>query len=239
MNYCGTDFFHSLYFFKSRVLVHVVKGDSEDPVGDFVAINQELELFNPRLANKTQVVVINKIDIPEVREKLPEMIKQLRKVAGHTRIIGISAATGENVRDTMRRVQKLVLSLPAQTSFELFTDEEERVNFDAEEDGSFEVFTDDNYPGQFRVRGEKIEKIVKMTNWDYYESVQRFQRILEAQGISSALEEAGAQQGDLVMIGDFDFNYWDKKHRWIAELGFENVNPRKRPGSDEDSEKHE
>lgn len=91
-----------------------------------------------------------------------------------------------------------------------------------------------------------------MTNWNYYESVRRFQRILEARGISRALRAAGATQGmnmrrfpvwsielttvnvvtqgDLVMVGDWDFNYWEPKNRWIAELGLEEVNPRLRPG---------
>lgn len=217
------------------MLVHVIKGDSADPVGDFLAINQELELFNPRLANKTQVVVINKIDIPEVRDQVKELTKALRKAAGHTRVVALSAATSENVKETMMRVHKLVKSLPTQTEFELFTDEEERVNFEDEDDGSFEIMSDPRYPGQYRVVGEKIETIVKMTNWDYYESLQRFQRILEAQGINTALEEAGAEQGDLVMIGEWDFNYWDKKHRWIAELGLEDINPRRaRFGAEED-----
>ena len=88
----------------------------------------------------------------------------------------------------------------------------------------------ERFPGQFRVVGEKIEKIVEMTNWDYYEAIQRFQRILEAQGISDALKDAGAQQGDLVMIGEWDFNYFDRKNRWVAELGLENIQPRKRGG---------
>lgn len=145
--------------FMFRVLIHVVKGDSEDPLGDFIAINQELELFNPKLANKTQVVVVNKIDIPEVKEKLPELIKAIRQKAGHTRIMGISAATRENVRELMSRVQKLVNSLPKQTSLELFTEEEDRINFEESEDDNFEIFTDENFPGQFRVVGPKIEKV--------------------------------------------------------------------------------
>jgi hypothetical protein len=78
--------------------------------------------------------VINKIDIPEVREKLDDTIGKLRKLAGHTRIMGISAATGENVKDLMKRVYKVVDSLPRQTSYELFTDDEERVNFEEEDD---------------------------------------------------------------------------------------------------------
>jgi GTP-binding protein len=148
------------------------------------------------------VVVVNKIDIPEVRENLDSLIETLKKEAGHTRVIGISAATGERVKEVMQRVRKLVDSMPQQNILELFTDEEERVSFEDEIDDSFEVFTDENFPGQFRVVGEKIERIVAMTNWDYYEAVQRFQRILEAEGINDALKEAGAREGDLVMTPD-------------------------------------
>ena len=177
------------------------------------------------------MVVVNKIDIPEVRENLDSLIETLKKEAGHTRVIGISAATGERVKEVMQRVRKLVDSMPQQNILELFTDEEERVSFEDEIDDSFEVFTDENFPGQFRVVGEKIERIVAMTNWDYYEAVQRFQRILEAEGINDALKEAGAREGDLVMIGDWDFNYVEIKQRWIRDLGMENMNPRLRPST--------
>lgn len=212
--------------------MHVIRGDSEDPLGDLVAINQELELFNAKLANRTQVVVVNKIDLPEVQAKLETLLPQIRQTCGHTRIMGISAATGKNVKELMQRVRKLVEALPAQSDFELYAEEEERVSFEDEADDSFEVLCDERFKGQFRVVGEKIERVVAMTNWDYYEAVQRFQRILEAQGISEALKEAGAVQGDLVMIGEWDFNYFDRKNRWVAELGLENLDPRKRPSSE-------
>ena len=139
--------------------MHVLRGDSEDPVGDFVAINQELELFNPKLADKLQVVVVNKIDIPEVRDQLEDLTKRIKQVAGHTRVMGISAATGERVKELMQRVRKVVESLPQQSDFELFTEEEDRVNFDDQASDKFEVFTDDRFPGQFRVVGDKIEKV--------------------------------------------------------------------------------
>ena len=221
------------------MIVHVLRGDSVDPVGDFVAINQELELFNPKLAEKLQVVVVNKIDIPEVRAQLDDLTRRLKKAAGHTRVMGISAATGENVKELMQRVRKVVESLPVQSDFELFTEEEERVSFDDPASDKFEVFTDDRFPGQFRVVGDKIEKVQRRCrgkrsieqlitstalclsmclcislshadlqvadtmNWDYYESVDRFQRILDAHGITEALKENGAKEGDLVMIGAF------------------------------------
>ena len=144
---------------RCRVIIHLIKGDSEDPINDFIAINQELELFNPKVANMTQVVVINKIDIPEVREKLPALIEKIKSICKHTRVMGISAATKENVQELMQRVKKLVDKLPKQSNYELFTEEENRVNFDEEASDDFEVVTDERYPGQFRVIGQKIEKV--------------------------------------------------------------------------------
>ncbi len=261
----------NLFSLHSRVIVHVLNGDSTDPIGDFHAINQELELFNPRLANKTQVIAINKIDIPEVREKLPNLIQELRKMSGHTRILGISAATRENTKELINRVNKLVNSLPAQSSYELFMEEEKRVNFlemdtvdtsttsgdgagrdfeiipmsenESEDDITQRVGVENQGLAKrkaFKVAGKKIEKLVKMTNWDYYEAVTRFQRILDAQGITAALEEVGAKQGDMIVIGDWQFQYWDKKNRWVADLGIEEIiSPRERYVADVDDDENE
>lgn len=99
------------------------------------------------------------IFLTQVRDMLPDLITSIRKVAGHSRILGISAATGERVAELMQRVRKLVDSLPAQGEMELFTDEVNRVNFDEEISDAFEILTDENFPGQFRVVGEKIEKV--------------------------------------------------------------------------------
>jgi GTPase Era involved in 16S rRNA processing len=110
------------------------------------------------------VVVINKIDIPEVREKLDVLIKDIKKIAGHSRVVGISAATGERVKEVMQRVRKVVESLPSQSDFELFTEEEERVSFEDEVSDKFEIFTDERFPGQFRVVGDKIEKVSQGMN---------------------------------------------------------------------------
>jgi GTP-binding protein len=93
------------------VLVHVINGDSPDPVGDFNAIQQELRLFNPDLALKTQVVVVNKIDLPHVRDGLNGLVSELRKAAGHSRVMAASAATTENVRELMGRVLRLVCAV--------------------------------------------------------------------------------------------------------------------------------
>eukprot|EP01037_Dinobryon_pediforme_P046037 gene46037-59027_t len=108
-----------------------------------------------------QVVAVNKMDIPQVREDFPRLRKQIKEICGHTRIVGISAATGEGVKELMSRVRKAVSNLPLQSEQELLSpeDEEERVSFEDQPDDSFRIVTDENFPGQFRVVGEKIEKV--------------------------------------------------------------------------------
>ncbi|CAM9581236.1 unnamed protein product [Discosporangium mesarthrocarpum] len=192
---------------RCRVLVHVVSGDSPDPVGDYKAIQQELELFSPKLLEKQQVVVLNKIDLPHVKEKQEQLEADLKQVIGHNRFLSISAIKGVRTKELMRRLQKLVLSLPPPD--DLFDGETRReLDTPAAEDTGFVIESDPvRYPGQFRVRGEQLERVARMTNWEYYEAVQRFQRILEAMGVNEELKKAGARGGDLVMIDDFDFDY--------------------------------
>lgn len=117
-----------------------------------------------------------------------------------------SAVKGENTQELMRRLYKLVSSLPPVD--DLFDGEAVReLDSPAAEDTGFDIEVDPNYPGQFRVTGERIVRVARMTNWDYYEAVQRFQRILDAMGINEALRQRGARKGDLVMIDEWDFDY--------------------------------
>lgn len=193
---------------RCRTIVHVVNGESVDPVGDFEAINQELRLFNPRLGLKPQVVVLNKIDLPHVREQVPRLIERLKASANHTRVLGVSALTKENVPELMRRVRNFVVSLPPVDDADVLGENPERVSFIKDElDDRFEVLKDKQHPNQFRVVGEKIESIVRVTNWEYYEALVRFQRILSALGVNQALAEKGAKDGDVVMIAEFDFKF--------------------------------
>ena len=97
---------------RCKVLLHVVDGSSENPVEDFVTINRELREYDPFLAEKPQVVVVNKIDIPEVREKQEELMEALKENAGHSRVLSISAATTESVKDIMGRLKKFATAQP-------------------------------------------------------------------------------------------------------------------------------
>lgn len=145
--------------FTFRILIHVVNGDSVDPVGDFVTINQELALFQPNMMEKQQIVVINKIDIPSVRDKLEILTTSLREQAQHTRVLGISAATGENVKATMIKTHKMLSSLPPIHPHVSDMIEEEFVNLDDKVSSKFEIVIDETLPHQFSVVGSEIEKV--------------------------------------------------------------------------------
>lgn len=182
---------------RTRVLIHVLNGDSPDPLGDFEAINQELILFNPSLSDRPQVVVFNKMDLPHAREKWPEIEAKMDSL--DLPVIAISAVTRENVQPLLYRVQELLDALPPPP--EAVDDELPEIT-PAPDENAFKIVVEEE--GHFMVTGVAIERMVQMTNWDYYESGLRFQRILRAAGIKGKLEEMGIEEGDTVHIGELE-----------------------------------
>ena len=192
----GDDFLRHIE--RTRVLIHLINGLSPDPLGDFEAINQELELFNPELADKPQVVGFNKMDIPEVRERWPEIRDELARQ--DIEAIPISAATGENVEQLLRRALAILKELPPPQRKKAMP-----ILQPVDED-AFEI---EKTPEGWVITGKRIERAAAMTNWDYYEAALRFHRIMEAMGVAEALEQAGVENGDTVIIGDVVLEWSD------------------------------
>lgn len=189
----GLDFLRHIE--RTRALIHVINGDSPDPLGDYEAINQELVLFNPALVDRPQIVAFNKMDLPHAREAWPEIQATLE--ARGVEVLAISAATRENVDRLLYRTRALLdtIPLPEEPIEDDFIDvemPEDEKNF------SIEQLEEDLWV----VSGIAIERAAQMTNWDYYEAALRFQRILRAMGIADALREAGIEEGDTVQIGE-------------------------------------
>ncbi|MDH7488978.1 MAG: GTPase ObgE [Anaerolineae bacterium] len=185
---------------RTRVLVHLLDGASPDPLADFAAINRELELFSPDLAQKPQIVVLNKMDLPEAQEKWPRVAKALKR-QGHE-ALAISAVTGEGVQALLRRVAATLRELPR----EVAAVPEQKVFRPKPDEDAFTIEREGEY---WRVRGIKVERAAAMTNWGLDEAVLRFQRMLDAMGITEALREAGVGPGDTVVIGDAVLEWQD------------------------------
>jgi GTP-binding protein len=195
---------------RTRLLVHLLNGDSPDPLGDFEAINQEMVLFNSALADRPQIVVLNKMDLPSAQEWWPQVEAAMQ--ARDLPVMAISAVTQENVQAMLYRVKEMVDELP--TAMPAPADAAEDLP-DALSDGlsdGLPEFTPEQderafhihqlEPKLWQVEGIAIQRAAQMTNWDYYEAGLRFQRILGAMGITEALQDAGIQEGHTVVIGD-------------------------------------
>jgi GTPase len=192
---------------RTRVLIHLLNGISPDALGDYEAINQELALFSDALAEKPQIVVLNKMDLPDVQALWPKLARELKKL-GVAEPLAISAATGEGVETLLRRAADMLAEMPREPLAEAEAGplpEPERGGPRVTEDKSFTIERDAD--GAWLVRGAYIEKIVKMTKFEYYDAVMRFQRIMEALGITEALRAKGVQDGDTVRIGSMELDW--------------------------------
>jgi len=193
----GHDFLRHIE--RTRLLVHLLDGASEDPLRDFDSINEELALFSPGLADKPQLVVLNKMDLPQAQELWPSIEEEMARRG--VQACSISAATGSGVRQMLYRVLQLLESLPEEAET---TPQETPVFRPPKEDDGFTVSVEN---GVFRVEGRKLERLVARTDWRYDESVRRLQRALEGLGVTKALEEAGVQEGDTVYVGETELEW--------------------------------
>ncbi len=195
----GHDFLRHVQ--RTRVLIHLLDGLSEDPLADFAQINTELALFDEDLANKPQVVAFNKADLPFVRDLWPEYEKLLKDYGIKDPML-ISAASGENVRKLLYRTAQVLAETPEPAPVA-----EMPVYRHETDPNDFTIAREDD--GGYRVIGISIERAAAMTYWEYDQSVRRFQHILETLGIDRALRDAGVSPGDSVYIGDFELEWED------------------------------
>lgn len=178
---------------RTRLLIHVLDGNSTDPWHDFELVTEELRLYNPQLAERPQIVAFNKMDLPAAQANWPA-VQRAAHAIGLT-AFAISAVTGENVRPLMQHVGQRLRSLPPVAAH---PDAAAVPVFRLEDKPSFTVRRD----GQtWVVEGGAIEQLVARTMWQYHDAAQRAQRQMEAMGVLEALRRAGVQPGDSVRIG--------------------------------------
>lgn len=185
---------------RTRLLIHLIDAagvDGRDPLADYRQINEELLLYDQKLANLVQVVAANKMDLPQAAEGLALLQLEL----GAENVVPISAVTGEGVRELLRRVAKLLVELPEV----ILPDEEPPVLKPSSEDAEVITITRENET--FVLHGPKLEKLVAMTDFNNEDGVKRFQRIFRLRGHEDALQAAGAKNGDTVKIRNLEFTF--------------------------------
>jgi len=188
---------------RCRLLLHVVDiscFEGRDPVEDIQKINYELERYSPALAERPQIVVANKID------SLDREVVDVDAFEAYVKSMGvelryISAVTGEGVEELVRLVADRLKDLPPMKVYE-----REYLPEDAYVDGGKET-TIRRENNTFHVEGEWLKNLMGQINFDDYESLNFFQRVLQNSGVFTALEAKGCRDGHTVSIYGFEFDY--------------------------------
>jgi GTPase len=191
---------------RTRVIVHVIDMaaiDGRDPYEDYLTINKELAEYNLRLTERPQIIVANKMDMPEAEENLKNFKEQY---SDDYPIFEVSALTRKGLRDLLYTVADKIEQTP---EFPLEEEEDTGVHrvlykHEVEHEGFYITREPD---GSFVISGEKVERLFKMTDFSRDESIRRFSRQLRGMGIDEALREKGATDGDTVRLMDFEFEF--------------------------------
>jgi GTP-binding protein len=193
----GHDFLRHVQ--RTRVLIHLLDGLSDDPIADYSQINTELSLFDPDLGKKPQLVALNKVDQPEVQERLGKIQKEFRK--RKVEFMTISALARTNTRDLLVKAYQILQETPIPEVVEMpvpvYKPKEDPREFEITREGA----------NEWRITGVAIERAAKMTYWEHDGSVRRFQKVLDTLGIKDALRKAGVQDGDTVSIDEFELEW--------------------------------
>ncbi len=192
---------------RTRLLIHMLDGASyeRDPWQDFNTINQELHEYDEQLAQRPQIVVLNKMDLPEAQERWPALKAHAEK-AGYP-VFAISAASHQGTDELMQ--------FAAHRLHEIRQEEAERIAASVTIEASGVVlrpqpddaFTVSKEEGIYIVRGKRVERAVGMTDLENEEGMDRLQVTLRRMGITKTLEEAGVKVGDTVRFGKVEL-FW-------------------------------
>lgn len=188
---------------RCRLLLHVVDiscFEGRDPVEDIQKINYELERYSPALALRPQIIIANKVDALD-RELVDVDAFEAYVKAEGWELLYVSAATGEGISEMVRLVAERLVQLPPMMVYECEYEPE-----DAYVGGGKET-TIRRENDKFYVEGAWLLNLMGQINFDDYESLNFFQRVLQKSGVFEALEAKGCKDGNTVSIYDFEFDY--------------------------------
>lgn len=207
----GTQFLRHIE--RTRVILHIVDMsgmEGRDPYEDYLAINAELATHNLRLLERPQLIVANKMDMPDAEENLKLFKEKLAaeqddEFADPIPVFPISGVTRQGIDALLNATAEL---LDVTDEFLLYEEEveEDVVEYGLRNEGP-EFVIDRQPDASWILSGEKLEKLFEMTNFDHDETVMRFARQLRAMGVDEALRTRGAKDGDIVQIGNFEFEF--------------------------------
>jgi obg family GTPase cgtA len=186
---------------RTRVIAHIIDMsafESRDPYEDYLTINKELEDFNKKIIDKPQIIIANKMDMPTSKENLKKFKEKV-----NVEVFEMSAMNGEGIDKIINKLADMLDNIKKEP---LYDEQkfESHVLYKFKVEKPFTITKDNR---TWVVRGDEVEKLLKMTKFSSDEAALRFSNKLRKMGIDDQLRELGAEEGDTVRILDFEFEY--------------------------------
>lgn len=186
---------------RTRVIAHIIDMsafEGRDPYEDYLTINKELEDFNKKIIDKPQIIIANKMDMPTSKENLKKFKEKV-----NVEVFEMSAMNGEGIDKIINKLADMLDNIKKEP---LYDEQkfESHVLYKFKVEKPFTITRDNR---TWVVRGDEVEKLLRMTKFSSDESALRFSNKLRKMGIDDQLRELGAEEGDTVRILDFEFEY--------------------------------
>ena len=186
---------------RTRVIAHIIDMsafEGRDPYEDYLTINKELEDFNKKIIDKPQIIIANKMDMPTSKENLKKFKEKV-----NVEVFEMSAMNGEGIDKIINKLADMLDNIKKEP---LYDEQkfESHVLYKFKVEKPFNITRDNR---TWVVRGDEVEKLLRMTKFSSDEAALRFSNKLRKMGIDDQLRELGAEEGDTVRILDFEFEY--------------------------------
>lgn len=204
-NGAGLGFQFLRHIQRTRVIVHVIDMgalEGRDPIDDYEKINKELENYDPKLLLRPQVVVANKMDLPNAKENLIKFKEKYPDL----KVVPISAYTKDNLDEFLYTVADTLDTVDVKAFDEEIKEEVVEYKFVKKEEPFTITKTDE---GLYNVTGPVIKKIFDGTDFNRDESVRMFAKRVRDLGVDKKLRELGVKDGDTVLIFNYEFEFYD------------------------------
>ena len=187
---------------RTKIIAHVIDmsaSEGRNPFDDYQVIRNELEKFSKKLLSKPEIIIANKMDLPNSKENLATFKKKVNKD-----IYEISAINGENLDSLIDALSNLVKNTKEETLYDDST-QEKHVLYKFKQEKPFTIIKENDHT--FVIKGDTVEKIFKMINFNTEEAISRFAKKLRNMGVDEELEKLNVKEGDIIKILDYEFEY--------------------------------
>ena len=187
---------------RTKIIAHIIDmsgSEGRDPYQDYQVIRKELEEFSPKLLTKKEIIIANKMDLPTSKENLQQFKKKMNK-----EVYEISALNNQNLDTLINAISELVKNTKEEVLYDEDT-QEKHVLYKFKQEKPFIIIKENDHT--FVIKGDRVEKIFKMINFNTEEAIARFAKRLRNMGIDEELEKMNVKEGDIIKVLDYEFEY--------------------------------